>query len=77
MYDGKTDLWMYKPDYDLRTPADLVALLKIVFEPREWSEELVGSGDEIGRIERELPCSGDAIEELSKVNQGKIEKCWC
>ncbi|SJX61181.1 related to TFA2-TFIIE small subunit [Sporisorium reilianum f. sp. reilianum] len=68
-YDGKTDLWMYKPDYDLRTPADLVALLKERFlnPGGSGARNASAAGMRLAELRESYPAARDAIEELSKV----------
>ncbi|KAI3487479.1 hypothetical protein L1887_48583 [Cichorium endivia] len=67
MYDAKTDLWMYKPDYDLRTPADLVALLKDRYlNPGNGAGNSSAAGMRLAELRESYPAARDAIEELSK-----------
>lgn len=68
-YDAKTDLWMYKPDYDLRTPADLVALLKARFlnPGGSGARNSSAAGMRLAELRESYPAARDAIEELSKV----------
>lgn len=69
MYDSKTDLWMYKPDYDLRTPADLVALLKERYlnPGGNGARNQSAAGMRLAELRESYPAARDAIEELSKV----------
>ncbi|GAK63003.1 transcription initiation factor IIE subunit beta [Moesziomyces antarcticus] len=67
MYDAKTDLWMYKPDYDLRTPADLVSLLKDRYlNPGNGAGNSSAAGMRLAELRESYPAARDAIEELSK-----------
>ena len=69
LYDAKTDLWMYKPDYDLRTPADLVALLKERYlnPGANGARNSSAAGMRLAELRESYPAAREAIEELSKV----------
>ncbi|PWZ03102.1 hypothetical protein BCV70DRAFT_197334 [Testicularia cyperi] len=68
LYNGKTDLWMYKPDYDLHTPSDLVALLKDRYmNPGNGAKNSSAVGMRLAELRESYPAAKDAIEELAKV----------
>lgn len=60
---------MYKPDYDLRTPADLVALLKERFlnPGGNGARNSSAAGMRLAELRESYPAARDAIEELGKV----------
>lgn len=68
MYDAKTDLWMYKPDYDLKTPADLVALLKERYlnPGGSGARSASAAGMRLAELRESYPAAKDAVEELAK-----------
>lgn len=68
VYDPKTDLWMYKPDYDLHTPSDLVALLKDRYlNPSSSGRGTSTAGMKLAELRESYPAARDAVEELCKV----------
>ena len=68
IYDEKTDLWRYKPDYDIHTPADLVALLREkYFHPSALTPVSASGGMRVAELRESYPQARDVIEELAAV----------
>ncbi|KAN0060604.1 hypothetical protein ACQY0O_007262 [Thecaphora frezii] len=66
-HDAKTDLWSYKPDFNLHSPSDLVKLLRERFHnPGAGSAKSTSAGMRLAELRESYPAAKEAIEELSK-----------
>ena len=71
-YDEKTDLWSYKPDYEVHSSADIIALLrKKYYHPFALTPESSAAGMRISELRESYPPAREAVEEL--VNEKPVE----
>ncbi|PWN20695.1 hypothetical protein BCV69DRAFT_312646 [Microstroma glucosiphilum] len=61
-WNAKLDLWMYKPEHDLRSPRDLIALL----EKRYTSETSRCAGMRLAELRESYPLAKEAVEDFAK-----------
>ncbi|PWN47640.1 hypothetical protein IE53DRAFT_401771 [Violaceomyces palustris] len=66
LHDAKTDLWSYKPDFDLRSPTDLVDLLRERYKNPGGGGSGSSAGMKLAELRESYPQAREAIEELSK-----------
>lgn len=68
VYDKKTDLWSYKPDYEINSPADLVALLREkYYHPSALTPSSASGGMRVAELRESYPPAREVIEELASV----------
>ncbi|WFD30931.1 hypothetical protein MSPP1_001957 [Malassezia sp. CBS 17886] len=71
-YDEKTDLWSYRPDYEVHSSGDVVALLQEKYlRPSALTPTAAASGMRVGELRESYPQAREAVEELAAVEPGE------
>ncbi|PKI84537.1 hypothetical protein MVES_001734 [Malassezia vespertilionis] len=67
-YDKKTDLWSYKPDYNVHSPADVVELLREkYYRPSALTPTSAASGMRVAELRESYPPAREVVDELMSV----------
>lgn len=65
-YNAKTDLYSYKPDYNVHSNADLVALLREkYYHPSALNPQSAAAGMRVAELKESYPQAREAVEELA------------
>ncbi|WFC95175.1 hypothetical protein MBRA1_001822 [Malassezia brasiliensis] len=65
-YNAKTDLYSYKPDYNVHNSADLVALLREkYYHPSALNPQSAAAGMRVAELKESYPQAREAVEELA------------